>query len=147
MAREPSRLRKGKKFHRLIQDEWKATAEGQIRPEHGVVKPSGRRGRVDIFVDPKEADVAVVEIKASDWDRMTEANLRRNVRRQARQIMSYAEPQVEVGKTVSIGIIFPKRPRKPGRLDLVENLFDEEGIPVVWHDESVDELRARKRTD
>ncbi len=54
-----------------------------------------------------------------------------------------AESQVTKGKTASIGIIFPKRPASPERLRLVENLFWEHGIPVVWEDETKEERRAR----
>lgn len=143
MSDEPRRLKRGKEFHRQVQAEWKATAEGEICPERLVVKPSGRRGRVDVLVDPEEPMVAVVEIKASDWDRMTESNVRRNVKRQARQIWSYIESQLEEEKEVCPGMIFPARPRIPGRLEFVEALFDEQGIAVVWQDETIDEVKRR----
>ena len=45
-----------------------------MRVEKRTVKPGGRRGRMDIFVDVTEKDdelVAIAEIKASDWDRMS----------------------------------------------------------------------------
>lgn len=41
------------------------------------------------------------------------------------------------------GIIFPRRPTDPNRLSLIEQLFEEEGISVVWQDESVEECKAR----
>ena len=144
IAKEPHRLRKGKKFHREIQDEWMVTAEGEICPEHNIIKPNKRRGRVDILVDPDESMVAVVEIKASDWDKMTESNVTRNVKKQIRQVWSYIESQLEDGKDVSPGIIFSERPKTPGRLEYIEKLFDEEGISVVWQDESIEELQKRK---
>jgi len=40
--------------------------------------------------------VAIAEIKASEWDAMTPTAVRRNVKRQARQIWSYIESQLEV---------------------------------------------------
>lgn len=144
MTKEPKILSKGKKFHKEIQDTWKATAEGKICPEHGVTKPNKRRGRVDILVDPNESMVAVVEIKASDWDKMKESNVRKNVKRQIRQVWSYIESQLEDGKEVSPGIIFPKKPKTPGRLKYIEKLFDEEGIPVVWQNKTIEELKNRK---
>lgn len=143
MSKEPTRLQRGKRFHRQVQEDWRATAEGEIHPERSIVKPSGRRGRVDILVDPDESMVAVVEIKASDWDRMAAANVRRNVRRQVRQIWSYIESQLEQGKDVCPGIIFPERPNDLERLELIESLFEEEGIPVVWQDETIEERRNR----
>ena len=140
---EPKPLRRGKDFHKKIQKEWLDTAEGEVTPEKSMTKPSGRKGRMDIFVRSDEKLVAIAEIKNSDWDAMTPTALRRNVRRQARQIWDYIESQLELGKDVSPGVIFPKRSKDPDRIKLIEQLFDEEGIPVVWEDESIAERKAR----
>jgi hypothetical protein len=70
VTKEPKQLRRGKAFHKLIQDEWLREAADDVVRERHVVKPSSRRGRVDVFVsddDPK-GSVAIVEIKATDWD-------------------------------------------------------------------------------
>lgn len=144
-AREPERLRRGKRFHRQVQEDWARTAEGTVTREHQVLRTSGRRGRIDVYVDA-EGDVAVVEIKASDWDAMTERNVRRNVRRQIRQIWSYIETQLEEldkGRYISPGVIFRKRPTSPVRLQLIEEMFLEEGIAVAWEDETIEERRTR----
>jgi len=70
--REPEPLKRGKAFHKKIQSEWIDSAQGIIRPEKTLRRLTGRRGRIDIFVDDDsdENHVAIVEIKASDWDRM-----------------------------------------------------------------------------
>lgn len=151
---EPSQLRRGKAFHKLIQGEWECEAEGDVCRERHVVKPNGRNGRVDVFVDDDdpESPIAIVEVKGTDWDRIAEKNIRRNVRRQIRQIWSYIESQILVGqyveggegKDVCPGIIFPKRPAHEERMKLIENLFEEEGISVVWHDESIEECERQK---
>jgi hypothetical protein len=94
MNKEPPQLTRGKAFHKLIQTEWQQKAQGGVTAERHLIKPNGRRGRVDIFVDDtesKEAGVAVVEIKATDWDKIKPENIRRNVKRQIRQIWSYIE--------------------------------------------------------
>ena len=140
--REPERLRRGKSFHRHVQADWE-TGEGEIVSEKPVVKPSGRRGRVDVFVAVDDRLVAIAEIKYSDWDAMTESAARRNVKRQARQIWDYIDSQLALGRDVSPGVIFPKRPESASRLALVETLFDAEGIPVVWYEESTEERRSR----
>ncbi|MDY6989291.1 MAG: hypothetical protein SWQ30_14680 [Thermodesulfobacteriota bacterium] len=99
---------------------------------------------MDILVEELGDFVFVVEIKASDWDRMTEGNVVRNVRRQIRQIWSYVEAELELyDKQVSPGVISPKQPRDPERLRLIESLFNAEGIQVVWHDEKVEHLKTR----
>ena len=99
---------------------------------------------MDIFVNVTDDElVAIAEIKASDWDRMTPQAVRRNVSRQARQLFKYIDSYLNSGKDVSPGIIFSHRPKDPERMKLVEQLFDEEGIPVVWDDESMEELKKR----
>ena len=96
--KEPKQLRRGKDFHCKIQKEWLDTAQGTILPEKTIRRLTGRRGRVDIFVDDNSEDnhVAVVEIKASDWDRMKPKAVRRNALRQVRQIWDYIDSQVEL---------------------------------------------------
>ncbi len=147
MGKEPKQLRRGKAFHKEVQSDWEATAEGDIDTESAVTKPSGRSGRIDIFVVADDDIAAVVEIKASDWDRMTDKAVARNVRRQIRQIWSYIEPKLEEGATVCPGVIFQARPASAERLVLIEHLFEEEGISVVWEDETIDERKARSETD
>jgi len=144
-SREPDPLRRGKRFHKFIQEEWLRTAkDGQPRPERSIKKLSGRRGRVDILVEELGDFVSVVEIKASDWDKMREVNVVRNARRQIRQIWSYVEAELELyDKQVSPGVISPKQPRDPERLRLIESLFNQEGIQVVWHDEKVEHVQIR----
>jgi hypothetical protein len=143
MNSEPKPLRRGKEFHKKIQKEWVNTAEGEVTPEKSTIKPSGRKGRMDVFVRCDETLVAIAEIKVSDWDVMTLTAIRRNVKRQARQIWDYIESQSELGKDVSPGVIFPKRPKDHDRINLIEQMFNEEGISVVWGDESIAERKAR----
>ena len=141
---EPSRLKKGKAFHKSLQDNWPETKQEKVKAEKQITKPSGRKGRIDIHVETEVENLtAVVEIKASDWDAMKDSAVRRNVSRQARQIWDYIESQLEKGLDVSPGIIFPAKPSDPERMALIEELLDQEGIPVVWEDESSEERKAR----
>jgi hypothetical protein len=142
------RLRDGKSFHKRVQEEWARTAEGAPRSERSCCKPNGKTGRIDIHVAVDEGLVALVEIKNTDWDRMSLSAVRRNASRHARQVWDYIRSQLEGiqedrGKDVCPGIIFPRRPTGPERLKLVEELFEGEGIPVVWEDETVEERTAR----
>jgi hypothetical protein len=140
---EPKHLRQGKEVHKRIQKEWHKGAEGFIESEKTMTKPSGRKGRIDIFVTSDETLVAIAEIKCSNWDAMTLTKVRRNIKRQARQIWGYIESQLELGKDISPGVIFPKRSKDPDRMKLIEHLFSEEGITVVWEDETIAETKAR----
>ena len=145
---EPSRLRQGRLFHRRVQKDWQDKAEGESKAEQPCTKPSGRKGRIDVHVDVDDNLVAVVEIKHTDWDRMTPTGVRRNARRYARQLWQYIDSQLQgLGENnereVCPGIIFPNRPADADRLTLIERLFEEEGIPVVWEDETIEERKAR----
>ena len=144
MTTEPCQLKRGKAFHRKMQADWLSTAEGRILIEKAITKPSGRKGRIDIFVDDDGNKlVAVAEVKASDWDKMTESAVRRNVRRQIKQIWDYIDSQLSEKKEVSPGIIFPHHPKDKARMKQIEDMFEQEGIPVVWQNETIEERKAR----
>lgn len=142
-SNEPESLSRGKRVHKKIQKEWLEKANGAVKAEKSITKPSGRKGRMDIFVKSDGSLVAVVEIKASDWDTMTPTAIQLNIRRQARQIWDYIESQLMLEKDVSPGIIFPKSPQDPKRMNLIEHFFNKKGISVVWEDESIEERKAR----
>jgi hypothetical protein len=144
MTAEPKQLRRGKIFHKKIQDQWIETAKGKIVIEKTVRKSTGCNGRIDIFVDDGGDNlVAVAEVKNSNWDKMTEPAVRRNVRRQIRQVWNYIESQLKMKKDVSPGIIFSRRPKEEHRMKLIEEMFEQEGIPVVWQDETIKERKTR----
>ena len=144
MTTEPTQLGRGKAFHKKMQADWLKTAQGIVSKEKAITKPSGRKGRIDIFVDDDGDNlVAVAEVKNSNWDKMTNSAVRRNVKRQIKQICDYIESQLTIKKDVSPGIIFPKRPEDREKMKLIERLFEEEGIPVVWQDETIEERKAR----
>jgi hypothetical protein len=111
--------------------------------EKGIRKPSGRAGRIDVFVDDGRGSVSVVELKDTTWDAMTLAAVKRNVSRQSRQVWSYIDSQLAEGRQVSPGIIFRKRPNDPELLALDERLFNAKGIAVAWHDETLAACRKR----
>lgn len=137
-SNEPKQLVRGKLFHKLIQNEWVKTAkDGKPNPEKYIKKVDGKKGRVDLLVDELGKDfVSIVEIKASDWDKMTEKNAKRNIKRQIRQIWSYIDSQLEVyNMEVCPGIIFSQTPKSTERQKLVESMFNDEGIQVLWHNE------------
>jgi hypothetical protein len=115
--------------------------QGKVKPEKPCIKLSGKKGRMDIHVEVKEENklVSCVEVKNTDWNRMTEQSIRRNVKRQINQVWNYIDSELTRGKEISPGIIFPKKPRGKSKLNLVERLFEEKGIPVVWNDESIKE--------
>jgi Holliday junction resolvase-like predicted endonuclease len=141
--KEPVQFRRGKTFHKKIQTEWINDAEGDVTIERSITKPNGRKGRVDVLVNQNQPMVAIVEIKSSNWDALTDAALRQNIRRHVRQIWHYIDSQLSESKDVCPGVILQKRPSEKERLKLIENLFNEEGIQVVWDDETIEECKIR----
>lgn len=122
-----------------MQDKWKETAEGIISSEKSIIKPSGRKGRIDVYVEDEDNQdnlVAVVELKASNWDSMTLIAVKRNSKRYAKQIWDYIDSIENIVKAVSPGIIFQKRPKDSERKEFIESIFHDNLITVVWDDES-----------
>ena len=76
---------------------------------------------------------------------MTDSAVRRNVKRQIKQIWDYIESQLSEKKEVSPGIIFPKRPKDKERMKLIEDMFEGKGIPVIWQDETKEERKTRSK--
>lgn len=144
---EPPQLAAGKRFHAKIQKEWIETAkDGTPHKEYCLVRLNGRRGFVDVLVREDEDDdtVSIVEVKGTNWDAIKPENVRRNVRRQIRQIWSYVEVFAErEKKSVYPGVIFPDLPKEEACWRLIEKMFNDEGIQVVWHSETIEETTAR----
>ena len=96
---EPELLRRGKEFHRLVQADWAGEIEkATVRLEHSIQFLQAlnsckrrRRGRLDIFVDQIAVLVTIVEIKATDWDRVLSRNRRKLLAAHRRQVMHYVD--------------------------------------------------------
>lgn len=141
---EPNILRRGKAFHRLVQADWQATAEGRaIRPEHGIALiPEGaqlrRTGRLDIYVDVEEGYAVVVEIKSTLWDSVKPDNVRKLAGAHRRQVWRYIDAYLDLEQVdVTAAVIYPEPPRSPELKAFIEGYFDGEGITVVWYREDV----------
>ncbi len=46
-------------------------------------------------------------------------------------------------KEISPGVIFVRWPVDKERMKLIEDMFEDEGIAVVWRDESIEERKGR----
>ncbi len=141
--REPRVLARGKRFHKEVQKDWSDNAEGDVFPEKYIRLSNDKNGRMDIFVKADDSYVVIGEIKNSDWDSMTPVARYRNIRRQIHQVWKYIDSQLAIDNSVAPGIIFPKRPGKTEVMLEIEEMFEEEGIPVVWEDETIEERKSR----
>ncbi len=138
---EPEQLRRGKLFEKAVQKDWEETAGGQPWTEHtipllkGVTRTGRRRhGRMDIFVDELGDMVTVVEIKATDWDRVLPRNRQKNLASHRRQVWKYIEKYVDgEGMDVCAGIIYPTAPKTTGLKEQIEDYLNEYGLQVVWY--------------
>lgn len=136
---EPEQLKRGKEFHKKVQDDWKKEAQGNINVEHTIdlVKQDRKRkkkGRIDLFVDDMDDQVAVVEIKSTNWDKIKPANIQKNLGSHRRQIWKYISKYYDGDKlSVSPGIIYPHEPIS-GELKIrIETYLNDWGIQVVWY--------------
>jgi len=97
---------------------------------------------MDVYVTDLDDDqgefVFIVEIKATDWDRIKPKNIRRNLSSHRRQLWRYAEdPHIEQGVDVGLGIVYPRKPKRRGLVREIESYMEEYGIVVTWFDDEV----------
>jgi len=143
MGKQPAQLRRGRIFEARVKADWERTAEGTVENEKSISLVSGRtksgrvkRGRMDMFVDDLGDFVSVVEIKATDWDRILPNNVQRNLSSHRRQVWKYIDKHLDVDMVnVCAGIIYPSAPKTPGLQKRIEEYHGSYGLQVVWYDE------------
>lgn len=128
------RVSRGRKFEAWERLHWKGgindTAIFEAPTQFG-----GKNGRVDIKLDvTDEGQIVIVEIKATDWDRMKADRVRPNALRHASQIWRYIEAHL-TPKDVIPAIVYPSPPKTRERREQIETLLNEKGIQVVWREE------------
>jgi len=138
--REPEVLKRGKEFHKKVQQDWEFFAkDGNISSEHSspLVPKRGhhkRHGRLDIFVDELGDFVSVVEIKSTDWDATLPRNRKKLLGSHKRQTWRYIERYIDVERVdVCPGIIYKSAPSTPGLKEMIEEYLNDWGLQVVWY--------------
>ena len=140
-TREPEILRRGKRFHKLIQDAWNDPSDPSFGAEKLVkfeyppdLAAKNRRGRIDVYFDLSDGSGACVfEIKATNWDKVKH---RRNLLgAHRRQIMKYVD-QFLLLRDISVcaTVIYPKSPALEGIREEVEGYMGEWAIQVMWYE-------------
>jgi hypothetical protein len=143
MVGQPAQLRRGRAFEKRVQSDWQQTAEGNPQSEvtipllSGLTRTGrGKRGRMDLFVNETGDFVVVVEIKATDWDRILPKNVQRNLSSHRRQVWHYIDKHLGGDRVdVCAGIIYPTAPKTPGLRERVEEYLNGYGLQVVWYDD------------
>lgn len=132
------RLRAGQDFGNVVKRLFESKTSGLFSSEFGMVLTTGRRGIADVWIpsDASSGEVAILEVKATDWDLIPPLRVRRNVRRQARQVWSYAHSamtkQSPAFPVVQLFMVFPRKPIDEALQRVIEVLFMEHGVLVHW---------------
>ena len=132
------RVQRGREFEKEERTHWVGNESEQVRFE-APIRWKGKRGRIDIrLADVKERYIIVIELKATEWDRMLPHRVRPNALRHARQIWRYIEGEFQQAQDdihldgILPAIVYPAVPKTPGRREEVETILNEQGIQVVW---------------
>lgn len=95
-----------------------------------------RRGRMDIFIEPIDDFVTVVEIKATDWHAVKIQNRRKLLGSHRRQVWKYVEQYLDYDSvSVCAGIIYPSAPVTPGLKSEIETYLNDYFLQVVWFED------------
>lgn len=140
---EPERLKDGKRFQEIVQQDFEQhSKDGTVRREAVVSfkelkKIKQKSGRMDILVEELGDFVTILEIKATDWDKIKPKNIKRNLYRHQKQLFNYIDKYVEIDHLdVCLGIIYPQPPQTKGLRKFIEEyLADNYGVPAYWFNE------------
>ena len=128
------RVGRGRKFEKWERSQWTGDVNSAAEFEAST-QWQGKRGRVDIRLKLEEdGQTVIVEIKATDWDRLMEHRIRPTALRHARQIWRYIEDHLDP-LDVTPAIVYPSPPTVSGRKEQIEEILNERGIQVVWREE------------
>ena len=152
---EPAQLRRGKRFQRIVQADFVAntkdtTAQPEARLDLSMLSNVRQAfGRADLLIAGDGDDfVTILEIKATDWDRIKPTNVKRNLWRHQHQIFMYIDRYLEHEKlSVCTGIIYPRPPKTPGLRELIESYLDDHGVPAYWYTEIATPSRSQDESE
>lgn len=85
----------------------------------------------------EDGHAVVVEIKATDWDKMAHHRVRPNALRHANQLWRYVEAEL-LDRQVLPALVYSTEPRIPGRKEEIEGILHERFVQVVWRDMDFD---------
>ena len=133
------RASRGRRFESWELSKW-------ADPEHTAVEAEaasswkGKRGRADLrLIDTEEGHTILVEIKATDWDKMAAHRVRPNALRHARQIWRYINAEL-ADRPVLPALVYPSEPEMPSRKEEIERMLHERLIQVVCRELAFDNI-------
>jgi hypothetical protein len=143
--REPVHLKRGKEFQKIVQADYKNNSiDGKVGIEEFVSfkNVSGikqKSGRMDIIIHNDIGDnyVMIMEIKATDWDKIKPENIKRNIYKHGKQLYNYIDKFMTINKyNVGLALLYPEPPKKEGLKEFIEKCaMDTYSFPVYWYSE------------
>jgi hypothetical protein len=128
-------MRRGRHFEAAERKGWRHFAK-EHRHYEAVTAWASRRGRIDIKIDEHDGVVAIVEIKATDWDALKRASIGRTAQRHVRQVWRYINDHVEnQAKEVCAGVVYKHEPKNRETRFRVEQILNDRFIQVAWRKE------------
>ncbi len=140
---EPSQLRRGKEFQRIVQADFNKNSKGggvgieefvSFKDVPGIKKKSGR---MDIIIHNAAGEnfVMIMEIKATDWDKIKPKNIKRNLYRHSKQLYNYIDKFMTIDKlNVGLALLYPEPPKEEGLQEHIEKCaMDLYSFPVYWY--------------
>jgi hypothetical protein len=129
-------IKRGREFEKWERSQWKGGINDAIESE-APTQFNGKSGRIDIrLYDTEEGHTVIVELKATQWDKMKSHRVRPNALRHARQIWRYIDAELEINHSVLPAICYLAEPKTPGRKEEIEEILNEQAIQVVWRPEA-----------
>ena len=141
---EPEQLKRGKVFQKIVQSDYEINSEGggvgieEFVSFKGIIDIKQKSGRMDIIIhDPENDFVMIMEIKATDWDKIKSKNIKRNLYRHGRQLFKYIDKFMKIdNKTVGLAMLYPKPPITKGLREYIEKVaMVKYDFPVYWYSE------------
>ena len=130
---EPKKFQRGRKYEALEKSEW-VNLDGNCEAyfEKSVPLISGRGGRIDVLIDEKNGNYTIIEIKSTNWEKIMPHRIRPNVLRHIQQIIGYWDYFDGNNKPVCLAICYPSAPKQISTRRIIEEIFLNKGIQIVW---------------
>jgi hypothetical protein len=136
-------LATGQAFHKAVQSAFLTGLAGAAGfPERRWRLVGERHGRVDLAVEVEgEQMLVIIEIKATNWNKIATDRMMRNLRRHLHQLQGYLDSAVEEMETgrwtgVAGALLYPARPASTETTEVIERIAGEQAIMIAWYEDA-----------
>ena len=122
---------RGRKFEVCERAEW--AHEAEKLDFEASTEWKDKSGRIDIKINEEDGSISIVELKATDWDRIKRSRIRTTALRHARQVWRYVNDAVLTeSREVCAGVVYEREPSDEIVREEVEAALNERLLQVVW---------------